>query len=252
MPRQLINIGQSANDRSGDPLRTAFTKINNNFAELYTYLGDPGDYEITLELAGDVTGSVTFSPLVAGTEVILTTIGPDSVALGNNTTGNYVQSLSATNGLIIENGVGEGSMPVVSIDSESTISLANLNLSNVVLGVPVESTINSQSGNLVLMASGGLVYINDDLVVNSSSVNITSTETNIISPNVNVTGDLSVDGDITSTGTISFSGSVGSSIEPSIANTFDLGSASAPWRTLHVNSIKVDEINISLIDCGTY
>ena len=35
MARQTINIGTSPNKGNGDPLRTAFTKINNNFNELY-------------------------------------------------------------------------------------------------------------------------------------------------------------------------------------------------------------------------
>ena len=35
MARQSINIGTSANKGDGDPLRTAFTKINSNFSELY-------------------------------------------------------------------------------------------------------------------------------------------------------------------------------------------------------------------------
>ena len=39
MTKQIINIGQSANDRSGDPLRVAFDKVNQNFTELYSALG---------------------------------------------------------------------------------------------------------------------------------------------------------------------------------------------------------------------
>jgi hypothetical protein len=35
MARQNINIGTSANDGTGDPLRTAFGKVNGNFIELY-------------------------------------------------------------------------------------------------------------------------------------------------------------------------------------------------------------------------
>ncbi len=35
MSKQTINIGSSANDGTGDPLRTAFDKINDNFDELY-------------------------------------------------------------------------------------------------------------------------------------------------------------------------------------------------------------------------
>ena len=40
MAKQTIGIGTSANDGTGDPLRTAFTKINANFSELY---GDDTD-----------------------------------------------------------------------------------------------------------------------------------------------------------------------------------------------------------------
>jgi hypothetical protein len=35
MAKQTINVGLTANDKRGDPLRTAFTKINQNFTELY-------------------------------------------------------------------------------------------------------------------------------------------------------------------------------------------------------------------------
>jgi hypothetical protein len=51
MAREIINVGTVPNDGLGDPLRTAFTKTNNNFAELYsretdvptTPLGSAGD-----------------------------------------------------------------------------------------------------------------------------------------------------------------------------------------------------------------
>lgn len=41
MAQQTINIGTTANDGTGDPLRTAFDKVNDNFTELYT--DDAGD-----------------------------------------------------------------------------------------------------------------------------------------------------------------------------------------------------------------
>ena len=40
MARQIIDIGTSANKGDGDPLRTAFDKINDNFSELYSANGD--------------------------------------------------------------------------------------------------------------------------------------------------------------------------------------------------------------------
>lgn len=39
MAKQVVNIGASANDGTGDPLRNAFDKINDNFNELYFALG---------------------------------------------------------------------------------------------------------------------------------------------------------------------------------------------------------------------
>jgi hypothetical protein len=41
MAKQVIGIGSAANDGTGDPLRTAFDKINDNFTELYS--DDVGD-----------------------------------------------------------------------------------------------------------------------------------------------------------------------------------------------------------------
>lgn len=40
MAKQIINIGASANDGTGDPLRNAFDKTNDNFNELYLALGN--------------------------------------------------------------------------------------------------------------------------------------------------------------------------------------------------------------------
>ena len=40
MAKQTIETGASPNDRTGDPARTSFSKINANFDELYTTLGD--------------------------------------------------------------------------------------------------------------------------------------------------------------------------------------------------------------------
>jgi hypothetical protein len=36
MTQEVINIGAQPNDGEGDPLRTAFEKVNNNFSQLYS------------------------------------------------------------------------------------------------------------------------------------------------------------------------------------------------------------------------
>ena len=35
MAREIINVGATPNDGLGDPIRTAFTKTNTNFSELF-------------------------------------------------------------------------------------------------------------------------------------------------------------------------------------------------------------------------
>jgi hypothetical protein len=72
---QTINIGNLVNDGTGDDLRTAFEKVNANFADLNDEL------TVTVTNAGSVgagifkqkTGSdLQFKRLVAGTKIVLT------------------------------------------------------------------------------------------------------------------------------------------------------------------------------------
>ena len=42
MAKQSVNLGTSANKGDGDPLRTAFDKVNDNFTEVYGLLGAEG------------------------------------------------------------------------------------------------------------------------------------------------------------------------------------------------------------------
>lgn len=63
MAKQVINIGTTANDGTGDPLRTAFDKVNDNFTELYN--DDSGDVDSVSASGGlevdQSTGAVTVS-----------------------------------------------------------------------------------------------------------------------------------------------------------------------------------------------
>lgn len=65
MAKQTINIGTMADNKSGDPLRTAFTKINANFDELYastpTTVGTialTGGVDLENAVAMDLTKSI--------------------------------------------------------------------------------------------------------------------------------------------------------------------------------------------------
>ena len=63
MAKQTINIGTTANDGTGDPIRTAFDKVNDNFTELYNDdAGDVNSITATAPIERDsATGAVTIS-----------------------------------------------------------------------------------------------------------------------------------------------------------------------------------------------
>jgi hypothetical protein len=67
----------------------------------------------TLTLSGDVTGSATFTNL--GNATLSTTIAANSVALGTDTTGNYVSGATGGTGVTISGSAGEGWSPTISI-----------------------------------------------------------------------------------------------------------------------------------------
>lgn len=58
MARQTINTGTVANDKTGDTLRQAATKMNANFSELYTLLG------------GDALGAGTTQLTDSGLDIV--------------------------------------------------------------------------------------------------------------------------------------------------------------------------------------
>jgi len=75
----------------------------------------------TFELTGDVVASqISFDG--TGNVSLAATIQPDSVALGGDTTGDYVSSISGTgNQITVTSGTGEGSTPVISIPNNPTL-----------------------------------------------------------------------------------------------------------------------------------
>jgi len=90
MAKQTINTGTSANSRDGDSLRSAFTKINANFTELYAGLGGSNADLGAFEFTGSVMTTTDSTPIVIDQATTVTsdlTVGGDilpSVANGGN------------------------------------------------------------------------------------------------------------------------------------------------------------------------
>ena len=122
---------------------------------------DVGDFTITL--AGDLSGSATVTNL--GNATLTATIAANSVALGTDTTGNYVASLVAGTGVTLSNNSGEGATPTVAI------------------GQAVGTSDNVTFNDLVI--SGNLTVSGTTTTVNTETVNIAD---NQIVLNSNYTG----------------------------------------------------------------
>lgn len=82
MAYQTVNIGSSANDGTGDQLRTAFDKINDNFSEVYTELGGTSLSNISIIgntiSTDDANGSLTIAPNGSGTIILANAVSASS------------------------------------------------------------------------------------------------------------------------------------------------------------------------------
>lgn len=141
----------------------------------------------TISLGGNLSGSASFD---GSTDITINaTIGADTVALGTNTTGDYVAGATAGSGIDITGSGGEGS--TLTIANTGVLSLSGTNneitvsasAGNVTIGLPDDVTVG---GNLVvtgdLTVSGSTTYLNtatlqveDNLVVLNSNVTGTPT-----------------------------------------------------------------------------
>ena len=72
MVQQIISTGTSANDGTGEPLRTAFTKINQNFTEIYGRDAAGSNFDFTDNTLATINtnGNIEFDPNGTGIVVV--------------------------------------------------------------------------------------------------------------------------------------------------------------------------------------
>lgn len=155
----------------------------------------------SIQLGGDLSGSASFD---GSADVTITaTIAADSVALGTDTSGDYVATIAGTANQINVSGSGTESRAVTlstpqDIATTSSPTFAGATLDGVTVGVTAANEIDTVSGNLTIDSEGGTVTIDDNLVVSgdltvSGTTTSVNTETinladNIITLNSNATG----------------------------------------------------------------
>ena len=78
MARQAIGIGSTANDGTGDPLRTAFDKANDNFLELYKKTLTMNKF-ISKDLGKNAVSTYKRASNILDQEELVSKSGPDAV-----------------------------------------------------------------------------------------------------------------------------------------------------------------------------
>ena len=98
MVQQIINVGSSPNDSTGDPIRTAFQKVNSNFNEVYANVVG-SNFKFQVNTMTTKLGNVNISPV--GTNAVV--VGTNNQLFVSNTapaTDEY------TGALVVAGGVG--------------------------------------------------------------------------------------------------------------------------------------------------
>ena len=164
MTRQNISIGTTAHDGTGDTLRSAGTKINANFVEIYQRIGGDSDAlssQITFE-----DSAVVFEGSVAdGFETRLVAVNP---------TADRVVQIPNSTGIIV-------------LDT-NTQTLTNKTIVQPTIYRPiVQQSINDSSGNEFIKLTRTASAVNEITIANNSTTNSPSISASGDDTNVNLT-----------------------------------------------------------------
>ena len=217
MTKQTINIGTTANDRSGDSLRTAFQKVNANFTELYTSLGltdanlNLGAFEfngsvmtttdsssITIDQATTVTSDLTVGGDILPSVNLNSTlgsptnkfhsiyVGTGSVYLGDARLSLEGGKLSSSVGFDLTGSVGtvNGTVDWADVTSKPTIPTNTNELTNGAGFISSTNSLVNGVHNFTLASNGNLTfpdnlsYYNDGTLDTSIFQKSVTSETN--------------------------------------------------------------------------
>jgi len=202
MTQQTINIGTTANDGTGDDLRTAMQKVNLNFTELYgaspltSSISIEGnhiyvnDSNANLKLSASGTGAIELEGIQIRDNRIEATRSNDDLVLSASGTG----QLYTPGNLSVD-----GSTYLYNLSSTGTASLTTVTVGGT-LGVTGTLTAGTIDVNVLQSTDSTAIQINEGLNV-SGTLSANTIDTNTISSSdstaiqiddgVNISGTLS-------------------------------------------------------------
>ena len=174
MAQQTIGIGSSANDGTGDPLRTAFTKINANFSELYGDTAEANDIldDTSPQLGGnlDING-FNITSARSNENIRIIPNGTGTVELEGTT--NVTGSLTAT-GNIFANGninLGDGAGDQTKVTGVFEADQLQID------GTTLTSTVTNGSVTIQGNGTGGVNVA--DITINDNKISASNSNSNL-------------------------------------------------------------------------
>ena len=178
MAKQIIQLGSTANDHTGDPLRVAFTKVNDNFSELYTAVAASQPNLATVATTGSYTDLID-RPTIP-TDINQLSDSSSLLGQGSANTGDI-----RFNGSWIKN-VDAGNIYISPQDGNSWLNLpsdAQLSESNPVVlgavGTNGYAQIVTGTGNTWSFGTDGTTTIPGSIRSSGNSLSWSTTITNI-------------------------------------------------------------------------
>lgn len=200
MAREIINVGATANDGTGDGLRSAYIKCNDNFQELYNTTITPtslpnGTSNVSVADSANVTISIAGSANVVNFAGSVSEFTGNISATGDISVGNSLtitQDVTIGDQLIINGSFGSNVLP----DTNLTRTLGNTTLRFLSMNTgTVDASGNITSGANI---SGANIIATDDVIIAGNHVttgNVTSTG-NISGGNIITTGRVVATGNL--------------------------------------------------------
>jgi hypothetical protein len=278
MAQQTINIGSTANDGTGDPLRTAFDKINDNFNELYGTTAEANDLieDTSPQLGGnlDVNGQriVTVRSNedivldAAGTgEVVMegdTRVKGDLYAEGRIYLGDDAADITQITGKLEVDSLEFDGATITGLVTNGDITITPEGTGNVVLSkettiaeqLTVDSNIRirdnvieatASNSDIVINAAGtgnvvaGAIRIANSTISSDDSTLVTIADGVRITGNSEMQGTASVTGATTLSSTLAVTGAV------TLSDTLSVSGATTMVGNTTIDNIIINDSTIS-------
>jgi len=207
MGKQTINVGTTGNDGTGDDLRTAGNKINDNFTELYS---DVRTLQVTTGATGTNLG-VTFDSneiIFEGTADSFET----TLSVINPTKDNTINLPDSSGTLVLDTNIA-------AVVNSATLSIINNTVDSDYIAV--RTGVAMDSGATLIIVRNNSVDSNDvTLIVDSAYVQarqLAGTDSALFTKLTAVAGH----------------------IVPSVDSTYDLGDSARKWKDLYLSGTTI-------------